>query len=60
MTNFHIIWTLTMLVIFFLIIFWAFSSKRKAEFETAANIALEPDDSDRIPSTPSAKELQHD
>lgn len=43
--TFHIFWTMLMLFIFIGIILWAFSGHQKKRFESAAALALEPDDS---------------
>lgn len=48
MRDFHILWTLFLLAIFVAVIFWAFSKHRKEDFDEAAQLPLEPDDSDRI------------
>ena len=50
MHHFHIIWTLIMLAIFIAIIGWAFSARRRADFDAAAQLPLDNDDSDRIPA----------
>ncbi len=39
--NFHILWTLTLFVLFIAIIFWAWSGKRKSEFDELANLPLD-------------------
>jgi cytochrome c oxidase cbb3-type subunit 4 len=39
------IWTIVVMVIFFGIILWAFSRKRKPEFDDAARLPLDDDDS---------------
>lgn len=39
------IWTIVVMVIFFGIILWAFSRKRKSEFDDAARLPLDDDDS---------------
>ncbi len=38
---FHSVWTVVVLVTFIGIIFWAFSKKRRAAFDHAANLLLE-------------------
>ena len=43
MQLFHSLWTLALFVLFIAIIFWAWSSKRKDEFEQAARLPLEDD-----------------
>jgi cytochrome c oxidase cbb3-type subunit 4 len=39
------IWTIVVMVIFFGVILWAFSRKRKSEFDEAARLPLDDDDS---------------
>ncbi len=39
--NFHILWTLALFVLFIAIIFWAWSGKRKSEFDELANLPLD-------------------
>ncbi len=39
------IWTIVVMVIFFGIVVWAFSRKRKPEFDDAAHLLLDDDDS---------------
>jgi len=39
------IWTLVVMVIFFGILVWAFSRKRKQEFDDAAHLPIDDDDS---------------
>ena len=41
--SWHIIWTLLLLIIFIGIVLWAFSSRRKQDFEEAAQLPLEDD-----------------
>ncbi len=41
--SWHIIWTLLLLVIFVGIVMWAFSSRRKTDFDEAARLPLEDD-----------------
>ena len=43
MTTFHIIWTLVLFVSFILIVIWAWSSKRKKDFDRAARTPLDDD-----------------
>jgi cytochrome c oxidase cbb3-type subunit IV len=43
-------WTVFVAVVFFGVVWWAFSGARKTEFEAAARLPLEDDDSDRIPN----------
>jgi cytochrome c oxidase cbb3-type subunit 4 len=43
-------WTIVVAIVFAGIVIWAFSSRRKAEFDAAARIPLEQDSDDRIPS----------
>ncbi|MEE9336060.1 MAG: cbb3-type cytochrome c oxidase subunit 3 [Granulosicoccaceae bacterium] len=56
MKDFHIFWTVSLLVIFVAIILWAFSKNRKADFAEAEQLPLEPDDSDQI--LPPAKGME--
>ena len=49
MTQFHIMWTLALMVIFIGIIAWAWSSKRKVDFTEAANLPLDLPASDLAP-----------
>jgi cytochrome c oxidase cbb3-type subunit 4 len=39
--NFHILWTVSLFVLFIAIIIWAWSSKRKVEFDELANLPLD-------------------
>lgn len=39
------IWTIVVMVIFFGILVWAFSRKRKSEFDDAAHLPIDDDDS---------------
>jgi len=39
--NFHILWTIALFVLFIAIIFWAWSGKRKNEFDELANLPLD-------------------
>lgn len=50
MLTFHIIWTLLLLLIFIGIFIWAFDRRRRADFEAASQLPLEPDNYDRIPA----------
>jgi cytochrome c oxidase cbb3-type subunit 4 len=38
------IFTIVMMLLFFAICIWAYSGKRRSEFESAANLPLETDD----------------
>lgn len=58
MHNFHIIWTLSMLLMFLAIIVWAFSRRRKSDFEQASHLPLEDDESEIIPPPPPGLERQ--
>ena len=44
MSQFHIFWTLALMAIFIGIFVWAWSSKRKADFEEASRLPLDSDD----------------
>nr|WP_083234117.1 cbb3-type cytochrome c oxidase subunit 3 [Candidatus Marithrix sp. Canyon 246] len=39
------IWTIIVMVIFFGVVVWAFSRKRKSEFDDAAHLPIDDDDS---------------
>jgi len=46
----HSIWTLILFVVFIGIVVWAYSGRRKKDFDEAARLAVddhEPDDDDR-------------
>ena len=47
----HSVWTVLMVLLFIGIIVWAWSSKRKPEFEEAAHLPLEDDDAVTVPPT---------
>ena len=49
--TFHLVWTLLLMVTFIGIVFWAWSSRRRNDFNEAANLPLE-EDSQRPKSTP--------
>lgn len=49
------IWTIVVMIIFLSVVIWAYSSKRKAEFDEAARLPLDDDDS--VATT--VKEQQH-
>lgn len=40
----HSIWTVIVFVVFFGIVFWAFSSRRNKDFEEASKLALDDND----------------
>lgn len=42
--SFHSLWTLTLFISFVGIVFWAYSSRRKADFEEAANLVFDEDE----------------
>ncbi|MEJ2176532.1 MAG: cbb3-type cytochrome c oxidase subunit 3 [Gammaproteobacteria bacterium] len=48
MSKFHIIWTLLLMTIFIGIFIWAWSGRRKADFEEAARLPLDSDDPSRM------------
>ena len=50
------IWTLVVLVLFVGIVIWAWSGKRKQEFDEAANIPFDEDDR---PAATTSKENSH-
>ncbi|MCB1866039.1 MAG: cbb3-type cytochrome c oxidase subunit 3 [Chromatiales bacterium] len=41
--QFHSVWTVVMLITFIGIVFWAFSRRRKQDFDKAARIPFEDD-----------------
>jgi cytochrome c oxidase cbb3-type subunit 4 len=45
MAMFHSVWTVVLVILFIGIVAWAFSAKRKADFDAAARLPLdeEPD-----------------
>lgn len=47
MTQFHIVWTLALLIAFLGIVVWAWSGRRKKDFEEAANLPLEDSNSEK-------------
>jgi cytochrome c oxidase cbb3-type subunit 4 len=49
------IWTIVVMIIFLSVVIWAYSSKREAEFDEAARLPLDDDDS--VATT--VKEQQH-
>ena len=49
MTSFHLVWTLTLFIVFVAIVLWAWSSRRKQDFEEAAALPLEDDRDAVIP-----------
>ena len=48
MITFHVVWTVVLFVIFVAIIMWAWSSKRKKQFDEAARLPLEDDDVEKL------------
>ena len=49
------IWTIVVLVLFIGIVVWAWSGKRKARFDEAANIPFTEDDNTSVNKTPEEK-----
>ena len=47
-SNFFTAWTVAAAIIFVGVTVWALSSKRKAEFDEAARIPLDDDETDKI------------
>ena len=43
MVTFHTVWTVVLFVIFIAIVIWAWSSKRKKQFDEASRLPLEDD-----------------
>ena len=52
----QVIWTLVVVVLFVGIVIWAWSGKRKQEFDEAANIPFNEDDK---PAEKTSKENSH-
>ena len=52
----QVIWTLVVVVLFVGIVIWAWSGKRKQEFDEAANIPFNEDDT---PTEKTSKENSH-
>ena len=52
----HAIWTIVVFVIFIGIVFWAYSGRRKKDFEEAANLALDDDDKPQPKQTKNSEE----
>ena len=42
--SWHMIWTLSLIIAFIGIVVWAYSSRRKSDFDEAARLPLEEDD----------------
>ncbi len=40
-TTFHILWTVTLFILFIAIVLWAWNSKRKVEFDELAHLPLD-------------------
>ncbi|MEZ5542054.1 MAG: cbb3-type cytochrome c oxidase subunit 3 [Pseudomonadota bacterium] len=57
-TLLHEIWTVVALVVFVGIVVWAWSGKRKKQFEEAANIPFDEDDG-MTPADKYSKENSH-
>jgi len=55
MSDFHSWWTVALLVIFIAIVIWAWSGRRREDFEHAARIPLD-DDEPRLGADRSANE----
>jgi cytochrome c oxidase cbb3-type subunit 4 len=56
---FQSVWTVVVMVLFLGIVAWAYSSKRKAEFDDAARLPLEDDDSVEAMNKTLNKETTH-
>ena len=52
----QVVWTLVVLVLFVGIVIWAWSSKRKQDFDEAANMPFDEDD---MPAEKTSKENSH-
>jgi cytochrome c oxidase cbb3-type subunit IV len=48
----HMVWTLLMMVAFIGVVYWAWSSRRRKDFDEAANLPLEEDKKSGRHSTP--------
>ena len=48
----HSVWTVMMFALFIGIIVWAWSTKRKKQFDEAARLPLEDDDNHSLPPSP--------
>lgn len=42
--DWHVVWTLLLMTAFVGIVYWAWSGRRRKDFEEAANLPLEEDD----------------
>ncbi len=47
----HSLWTVLLMILFLGIVIWAYSSRRKKQFDAAARMPLEDDDSHLLPQT---------
>ena len=45
----HAIWTVILFIVFVGIVIWAYSSRRKKDFDEAARLALDDDDQQQDP-----------
>ncbi len=52
----QVVWTLVVLVLFVGIVIWAWSGKRKQDFDEAANMPFDEDD---VPAEKTSKENSH-
>ncbi len=52
----QVVWTLVVLVLFVGIVIWAWSGKRKQDFDEAANMPFDEDD---MPAEKTSKENSH-
>ena len=52
----QVVWTLVVLVLFVGIVIWAWSGKRKQDFDEAANMPFDEDD---MPAEKTSKENPH-
>ena len=48
----HSLWTVLLMILFLGIVVWAYSSRRKKQFDAAARMPLEDDDSYLLPPSP--------
>jgi cytochrome c oxidase cbb3-type subunit IV len=42
--DWHVVWTLLLMIAFIGIVWWAWSSRRRKDFEEAANLPLQEDE----------------
>lgn len=57
LATFHAWWTVALVVLFIGIVLWAWSSRRKTEFDAAARMPLEDDESMTADSSEGVKHV---